>query len=179
MASTRYDEALSRNLAELQKALLIRETLVGIEKHRYTAKVFTRVISDALHNDYMSHAMKVFEQSSQASSFWYIYRTDARPIDKYAGDVGYDIASLQTVTDKLKVIRNGTHFHIDSRGVLDPRAIWDGAALTGKELAAAIDFAWGSLGVSMVAAGGSVPSLLEYSSEDALAALKRIEDSGS
>lgn len=179
MTSMRYEEALSRNLAELQKALLIRETLIGIEKHRYTAKVFTRVISDALHNDYMSHAMKVFEQSSQASSFWYIYRTDARPIDKHAREVGYDIASLQAVTEKLKVIRNGTHFHIDSRGVLDPRAIWGDAALTGKELAAAIDFAWGSLGVIMVAAGGSVPPLLDYNSEDALAAVKSVEGSGS
>lgn len=178
MTSTRYQEAISRNLAELQKALLIRETLIGIEKHLYIAKVFTRVVSEALHNDYMSHAMKVFEQSSQASSFWYIYRTDTRPIDKHAREVGYDIASLQAVTDKLKVIRNGTHFHIDSRGVLDPRAIWDDAALTGKELAAAIDFAWGSLGIITVAEGGSVPSLLDYSSEDALAAVNSVEDSG-
>ena len=179
MTSTRYEEALNRNLAELQKVLLIRETLIGIEKHRYTAKVFTRVVSDALHNDYMSHAIKVFEQNSKASSFWYIYRTDARAIDKHARDVGYDIVSLQAVTDKLKVIRNGTHFHIDSRGVLDPRAIWGDAALTGKELAAAIDFAWESLSVIMVATGGSVPSLLHYSSEDALAAIKSVEDSGS
>lgn len=51
---SRYNSALQRNLAELQKTLLIRDTLLAIEAHEYTTKVFTRVIRDALHNDYMS-----------------------------------------------------------------------------------------------------------------------------
>src|SRR3546814_4276552 len=88
-------------------------TLFRSEKHKYTSKVFTRVIRDALHNDHMSHAIKVLEQSSKAASFWYLYRADPRPIDKYARQVGYDIANLQIVADKLKAIRNGSHFHID------------------------------------------------------------------
>lgn len=173
---TRFEKALERNLAELQKALLIRATLLGIEKHRYTTKVFIRVILDSLRNDYISHAIKVFEQSSKAASFWYIYRTDSRLIDKRFRQVGYSITDLQAVTDKLKKIRNGTHFHIDTSGVLDVSAVWGAAALTGKELGAAIDFAWESLVSIQTAKGGFVPLLLNYTPEIALAALERVEN---
>lgn len=174
-ARSRYDSALERNLAELQKALLTRITLLGIEKHRYTAKVFTRVIRDSLHNDYMSHAIKVFEQSSKSASFWYLYRTEPASIDKHARQVGYEICNLQIVADKLKAIRNGSHFHIDKTGVLDPTLVWSGAALTGKDLGAAIDFVWGALSAIQNAKGGQVPSLLDYTPDVALAALKRVE----
>jgi hypothetical protein len=57
--ASRYEKALARNLAELQKALLLRTTLLGLEKHRYTGKDFTRIVRDALHNDHLSHAIKV------------------------------------------------------------------------------------------------------------------------
>ena len=179
MTSTRFETAVNRNFAELQKVLLIRETLLGIEQLRYTGKVFIRVINDALHNDYMSHSIKLFEQGSQAASFWYIYRSDARQIDLHARRTGYSLTTLQTVSDKLKAIRNGTHFHIDSSGVLDPGVIWSDAALTGKELAAAIDFAWGALCEVQSAKGGEIPSLLDYTAADALNALQRIEGTAS
>lgn len=179
MTATRFESALERNLAELQKALLIRETLVAIEKHRYTAKVFTQVIYDALENDYISHAIKVLDRNGQSSSFWYIYRSDAGPIDRHLRATGYTIEQLQTVSAKLKVVRDGTHFHIDSRGVLDPEAIWRVAGLTGKELAAALDFVWGALSIIQTARGGDVPSLFDYTSADALVALQRVEGTDS
>jgi hypothetical protein len=53
--------------------------------------------------------------------------------------------------------------------------VWTDADLTGKELGAAIDFAWGALVDVQTALGGSVPSLLDYTREDAEAAFKRIE----
>lgn len=175
-APSRYDKALERNLAELQKALLIRATLLGIEKHRYTTKVFIRIVQDALENDYTSHAIKVFEQSRKAASFWYLYRTDQKPIDRYARKLGYRLSELQSISDKLKVIRNGTHFHIDASGVLDAKAIWAQAGLTGKQLAAAIDFAWGALGSIQTSMGRDIPSLQLYTPEVALAALERVEN---
>lgn len=155
--------------------MLIRVTLLGIEKHRHITKVFSRVIRDALHNDYMAHAIKVFEQSPKAASFWYLYRTNPGPIDKYARQAGYGIDNLQVVSDKLKTIRNGSHFHIDKTGVLDPKVVWSGAALTGKELGAAIDFVWAALGVIQKSKGGEVPPLLDYTPDIALAAIKRVE----
>lgn len=173
--SSRYGSALTRNLAEIQKILLIRATLLGAHKHRGTTKIFSRIVAESLKNDHESHAMKVFEQSSKAASFWYLYRTDPGPIDRHARKVGYDIAHLQVVSDKLKVIRNGTHFHIDKVGVVEPRAIWSDASLTGKELGAAIDFVWGALSSIQTSKGGSVPSLLDYTPDDALEAFRRVE----
>jgi hypothetical protein len=144
-------------------------------RSHFSTKVFTRVIRDALHNDYLSHAIKVFDKSSKAASFWYLYRTNRCPIDNYAKQVGYEIGNLQIVTDKLKAIRNGSHFHIDKRGVLDPKAIWTGAALTGKELGAAIDFVWEALRTIQEEKGGEVPSLLNYTPDIAKAAIERVE----
>ncbi len=175
MTSARYQTAITRNLAELQKLLLIRETLLGLSRHKRTARVFTRVVHEALRNDYISHAIKVFEQGAQCASFWYIYRTDPRIIDKYARRSGYPISDLQAVSDKLKIIRNGTHFHIDRDGVLNPKQIWSVASLTGKQLSAAIDFAWGALSEVQRAAGGAVPELLDYTAEHALAAFQGVE----
>lgn len=175
MDTIRYNRALARNLAELQKALLIRATLLGIEEHKYTTNIFIRIIKESLSNDHMAHAIKVFEQNSKSASFWYLYRTNQVSIDKYARKVRYTISNLQSVSDKLKIIRNGTHFHIDKNGVLAPKQIWSGAALTGKELGKAIDFAWGALGEIQLSKGREVPSLLEFTPEIALAAIERIE----
>jgi hypothetical protein len=171
----RYEQALKRNLAELQKALLIRTTIVGIEAHGSNRKVFTRVIYDALHNDYISHAIKTLDRNAKSSSFWYLYRTDPRLIEKYAKQTGYAISNLEAVADKLKIIRDGTHFHIDSVGVMDPRAVWHGANLTGKELAAALDFVWGALQFVREQRGLPETSLLDYTVEAAEAAMKRVE----
>ena len=106
MDTIRYNRALARNLAELQKALLIRATLLGIEEHKYTTNIFIRIIKESLSNDHMAHAIKVFEQNSKSASFWYLYRTNQVSIDKYARKVRYTISNLQSVSDKLKIIRN-------------------------------------------------------------------------
>lgn len=123
----------------------------------------------------MSHAIKVFEQSSKVASFWYLYRTDPGPIDGYARLIAYDTGKLQIVADKLRTIRNGSHFHIDKAGVLDPKVVWSGAAVTGKELGDAIDFAWGALSSIQAARYGDAPSLLDYTPDVALAAVERVE----
>lgn len=175
--ATRYERALSRNAAELQKAILIRKTLIGIEKHEYVSKTFTRIIYDALFNDYISHAIKVFENSKQASSFWYIYRSNQRPVDRYARQEGYDISILREVSAKLRNIRNGTHFHIDEEGVLNPSEIWRGADLSGTALAGSIDFAWGAITSIQNSIGQKCPSLGNYTISDAERAIELIESS--
>ena len=60
-------------------------------------------------------------------------------------DNNYDIDKLCVIADKLKIIRDKTHFHIDRDGVIAPKDIWEKANLTGKDLAKAIDIGWKSL----------------------------------
>ncbi|MDI4635820.1 hypothetical protein J7U46_22330 [Pelomonas sp. V22] len=145
MHSQRYTRAIERNLAELQRAILNRTTMVGIEKVGGVSSLFLQVTYFALFNDYVAHCIKVFENSTRAASFWYIYRTDQGLVDAFAKKAKLDIASLEAVSAKLKHIRDQTHFHIDSKGVLDTKSVWRAAGLTGKQLSAAVDAAWSIL----------------------------------
>lgn len=138
----RYTKAIERNLAELQSAILNRTTILGIEQSRGVASLFLQVSQRALFNDYIAHCIKIFENNKQAASFWYIYRSDQKTIDSFAKCRKIDISPIEEVSDKLKLIRNQAHFHIDSKGVLDTKAVWRDANLTGKQLSLAVDAAW-------------------------------------
>ena len=145
MQGKRYTKAIERNLAELQRAILNRTTMLGIEQSRGGTSLFLQVSYFALFNDYVAHCIKVFERSKQAASFWYIYRTDQKIVDAFAKKAKIDMASLEEVSAKLKHIRDQTHFHIDTNGVLDTKAVWRAAGLTGKQLSIAVDAAWSIL----------------------------------
>lgn len=142
---SRYERAIERNLAELQRAILNRTTLLGLEDAGGLSGLFLQLSYYALFNDYVSHCIKVFDRGRQAASFWYIFRTNEKPIVAYAGRNGVDLVVLETVSAKLKHIRDKTHFHIDPDAVIDPKAIWRDAGLTGKELSVAVDAAWNIL----------------------------------
>lgn len=142
---SRYERAIERNLAELQRAILNRTTLLGFEAAGSLSHDFLKLTYYALFNDYVAHCIKVFDRSKQSTSFWYIQRTNAKPVAAYARRHKISMAALERVSDKLKHIRDRTHFHIDSEGVLDPKAVWREADLTGKQLSAAVDGAWSIL----------------------------------
>jgi len=141
MKSQRYERAIERNLAELQRAILNRTTLLGLEDAGIS-HLFLKLAYYALFNDYIAHCIKVFETRKQAASFWYIYRTNQKPIDACAHREKISVKALEKVSEKLQHIRDKTHFHIDTTGVIDPKAVWHQAGLTGKELSAAVDAAW-------------------------------------
>ena len=144
MHSQRYERAIERNLAELQRAILNRTTLLGLEDTG-VSQLFLKLTYYALFNDYIAHCIKVFETRKQAASFWYIYRTNQKPIDACARRRKVSIKTLETVSEKLQHIRDKTHFHIDEAGVLDAKAVWREADLKGKELSWAVDAAWNIL----------------------------------
>lgn len=146
MKNLRYERAIQRNLAELQRAILNRTTMLGLEDIGEISHLFLKLIYFALFNDYIAHCIKVFEKSKQAASFWYIYRTNPVLIESYAGHYSIDIMELEKVGEKLKHIRDKTHFHIDSEGMLDTKSIWQEAGLSGKELSTAVDAVWSILG---------------------------------
>ena len=137
--------AIERNLAEVQSAILNRTTILGFERERGVASLFLQVTYRALFNDYIAHCIKVFERSKQAASLWYIYRTDQKLVDTFAAKAKIDMTLLEEVSSKLKHIRDQTHFHIDSKGLLDTKAVWRTAGLTGRQLSTAVDAAWSIL----------------------------------
>ncbi len=144
MQTQRYERAIERNLAELQRAILNRTTLLGLEDAG-GSHLFLKLTYYALFNDYIAHCIKVFECRKQAASFWYIYRSNEKPINAYARRNKISLKALETVSEKLKHIRDKTHFHIDESGVLDSKVIWRDAGLTGRELSDAVDATWSIL----------------------------------
>lgn len=140
--SQRYISAIARNLAELQRAILNRDAMQSIEAERATSYSLLRLAYLALFNDYMAHAMKIFEEGTRVASFWYLYRTDQGIADRFMREESIDAALMHQVSVKLKRIRDATHFHIDADSVVDTRHIWRDAGITGAELSRAIDSAW-------------------------------------
>ena len=145
MPVNRYSKAIERNLAEMQRAILNRTTLLGIERSKGVGALFLQLAYLALFNDYVARCIKVFEQGKKAASFWYIYRSDPGIINAFAKKEKIDLDTINAVSAKLKHIRDKTHFHIDADGVLDTKAIWRDADLTGKQLSKAVDDAWAIL----------------------------------
>lgn len=140
--SVRFKSAVARNLAELQRAIHNRDAMVALEAESATGYAIFRIAYLALYNDYMAHAMKVFEVSKRVASFWYLYRTDQGIADGFAQTHSIDIKFLEDISAKLKSVRDSTHFHIDADTVADTKRIWREAGIKGSELSKAIDDAW-------------------------------------
>ena len=162
MQASRYERAIQRNLAELQRAILNRTTLLGFEDAGGLGHLFLELAYYAFFNDYVGHCIKVFDRNTRSASFWYIYRANQKAITSYARSHKINIAILERVSDKLKKIRDKTHFHIDRDGVFDPAAIWRDADLSGKELSAAVDAAWDILKQLETSLGLPEVTLLDY-----------------
>ena len=140
--SARFKSAVARNLAELQRATHNRDAMVALEAERAMGYAIFRIAYLALYNDYMAHAMKVFEVSKRVASFWYLYRTDQGIADRFAHKHSIDITSLEDMSAKLKSVRDSTHFHMDVDTVSDTKRIWREAGIKGSTLSKAIDDAW-------------------------------------
>src|SRR5215471_9826683 len=96
--TSRYEAAVRRNLAELQRALLNRRAMVAMEAVGGITNDVLKVIYYALFNDYTR---------------------------KHSIDIG----TFESLVEKLKHVRDKTHFHIDREAVLEPRAVWTEAGL--------------------------------------------------
>lgn len=140
--SQRFANAVARNLAELQRAILNRNAMVAIESERASKYAIFRIAYLALFNDYMAHAMKVFEKSRRVASFWYLYRSDSGVVDRFMRANAIEMQRFEELAEKLKLVRDTTHFHIDARNLSDTKRIWRNAGIKGSALAATIDDAW-------------------------------------
>jgi hypothetical protein len=136
----RFYSALFRNLNEIRSAILERRALIGItsakSKHRLD---FFTLSHDALFNDMVAHAIKVLDKNKDSATFWDLYNCDPETIDYFIKDKSYDLKSLEDMADKLKHVRDMVLFHIDKKGVLDPKKIWKEANIKESEFAKALE----------------------------------------
>jgi hypothetical protein len=139
---SRNEKAIHRNLVELQRAIANRDLLIAIENSGALHSVVTDLIYWGLFNDYIAHCLKVFDTHKDVASYWYIERTNQKPLGQIAKKFGVDIKQFVPLSVQLKHIRDKTHFHIDKQAVHNPRDVWTTGGISGKELAKAVDDCW-------------------------------------
>ena len=136
-----YPKVLNRNLNEVRDAWFEWRTLLAIENVRYPfpESSFFNIAHKAIFNCSMSHLMKVLDLHKDSASFWYIYKEKKEKIDNLHG-AAKRIESLKELSnaDRLKHIRDKTHFHIDKLAVVDHQQAWRNANITSKEIYDAI-----------------------------------------
>lgn len=131
---------LERSLDELGTAILLRRALFGIESARSVHGIdFFRLAYNSMFNDMVGHAMKVLDRHRDSVGYWYVIRAEADLVQAFAKGKDYDLAKHEDMADRLKLVRDKTHFHIDKKGVVNPSDVWKAADIRGSALAEVID----------------------------------------
>lgn len=139
----RYEQALKRNLAETSNAILKRRALIGLHSAASAHGLdFFRVAAHALYNDILAHTMRVFDRGAQSAAFWYILHVEKTAAKVAIATHGVDISHVESISDRFKIIRDKTHFHIDRDALANPPAVWDDAGISGNELGYALESAF-------------------------------------
>ncbi len=139
--SNTFDRALHRNLSELQRVQYYRNAYGALrseERDSFGIDVF-ELMKLAFFDQMFAHAIKVFEKNRRAASFWFLFDEKKDDIESFCRESGRDLRALHSISRKLRSVRNGTHFHIDSIGVLDPETVWSKAGIIVRELDQAVE----------------------------------------
>jgi hypothetical protein len=113
----------------------------GLSKAKsYHGIDFIQLAAWALHDQMIAHSIKVLDRREQAG-FWYLVTKRKHTIPKLCAKHHVLIGHVRSIEKKLELIRDKTHFHLDRRGVRDPKAVWRQAGIRGRELESAIDAA--------------------------------------
>ena len=96
----------------------------------------------ALFNDIFSHEIKVLDQHRDAASFWYLRNCEMKLMDILLQKHSLTIDEIAGLCEKLKIVRDKTHFHIDKKGVIDSENVWIEAGITGDYINTIIDKLW-------------------------------------
>lgn len=142
-SNDRFVSAVRRNIAEINNAILKRRALIGLHSADSAHGLdFFRLAAHALYNDIISHALKVFERGSQSASFWYIVKTNETLAKQVAKEVDVSLDEIRRLSERLKLLRDKTHFHIDRDAIMDSTKVWAAAGITGDQVGYVLEGAW-------------------------------------
>ena len=175
----RYYRALKRNLYETRWAIWERSALMGLHRAKSFHEMdFFYVSSTALFNDMISHAIKILDRNKQSASFWYLYRCQSITVNALAKNNSNDFALIEQLSDKLKKVRDETHFHIDCDAVFDPHLVWSNAGITWKEFEKVLNFIWKILQYLHEESYSKKFIMPKYDGSDATALIKIAQEKG-
>jgi hypothetical protein len=175
-----YQRVLLRLMHELDQAICEDRAHAAIwDAHTAQGMSFFHVAFNALSNDCVAHAIKVLDRHPKTGSFWYIDQYKNQEIRSFCASWGISLSDIETVSDKLKGIRDRTHFHIDRRDVFDPEAVWQRAGLKHSYFTSVLDSLWLILDHLYVAEHGhSFGSRDYYTGADVESILRAVKEAG-
>jgi hypothetical protein len=139
MTETLEQRAVARCADEMARAHLYQLALRGLGRSRsYHGIDFIQLAQWALYDQMFGHVIKVLDRREKAG-FWYLVSKRRTVVPKLCAQHNVLLGNIRIVEKKLKLIRDKTHFHLDERGVVDPKKLWKEAALSRGELERAID----------------------------------------
>jgi hypothetical protein len=101
---------------------------------------FIAVAAGALQGDRLIRLVSIFEDSSNAASFWYLYRCEPKNIGR-----GIDVARLKGFSKRIKQVRDKTFVHIDKETSFYAREIYKNANIRPSEIRSVIEAFWSVL----------------------------------
>ncbi len=132
----KYLEALQRNYSEVTFAHheYFAYTKMWQDSPTIYPNEFLGLCSMALFNDMVAHLIKVLECGGKALTFWNIRSRNRKQINEILKKSGCDLSFLKHMSEKLRDIRNHTHFHIDRENVSSPKDVWKKANLKKSDI---------------------------------------------
>lgn len=167
--SSTLNAAISRNFAELSNALVKLTAHNELAKLdiSYTGLSFFAIAQHALYNDVLSHVIRVLDEHKDAMSFWYVFRSNNELVSEVLHNKGLNFTALNCLSEKIKLIRNKTHFHIDRKFVTDPESVWEKADIDGLVLSEALLAMAQTLAcIKYKLYGGVIETVTPYSGSD-------------
>lgn len=138
-----YGRTLKRLLHELRYTLSERNALNELARVApRTSWGFFSYAYIALYNDLFSHAIKILDRNKDSATFWHIHKNNKNDVETTLKLNGLDVVDVESLTNKLKVIRDKTHFHIDKKSIFSPKDVWKEADISGNEFNKVFDKLW-------------------------------------
>ena len=132
--------AINRNFAEANDAILKLTAHDSLHRAGFnpTGVSFLAIADQALFNDMIAGAIRIFDEHKEAGSLWYIIRCHEAVAHAAARSCGIDMDEMRTIVPKLRHVRDKTHFHIDKRNVENPALVWSHADISIDEFTKAL-----------------------------------------
>lgn len=166
---TRLKAAVKRTFAEANNAILKLTAYNSLcrEDISYARMSFFAIVQHALYNDMVAHAIRVMDEHRDVSGFWYIHKCQSALVERTVSKAGSELATLKCTSEKLRHIREKTHFHIDRTAVQSPTEVWKSAGVTGDEFSITLRVvAQVASAVNADALGGEPLDVTEYDGSD-------------
>ena|SRR5579863_856832 len=129
----RFRETLQRLMRDMDNLRTEQAAIEAFHEVSPPRNRFLTVAFIAIQGDRLLRLIRIFEDTTQTASFWYLHRCEPKRLENL------DIERLRDFSGRLKTVRDLTFVHIDKKGISDPAAIWREAGFTEVEIREVID----------------------------------------